>query len=114
MRTCLLVSRRNGNNGVTIRPRGEALSIFADLSAVASRHSVALREDWLANVDSPYRLLLIVAASRFERAVFGRSVPDKRSEFHLASDDVWCFKFSFAHQRSGVAADIAKHKFHRS
>ena len=106
-----LVSRRNGNNAVTIRPRGEALSIFADLSAVASRRSVALREDWLAKVDSPYRILLIAAASRFERAVPCRSVPDERSEFHLASDDVWRFKFSFEHQRSRVAADIAEREF---
>ena len=59
-------------------------------------------------------LLLVLAAGRFERAVFRRSVSDKRGEFHLAADRVWRFELSLKHQCSRVAAHVPERKFHRA
>src|SRR4030095_13191257 len=43
-----------------------------------------------------------------------RSDPDQTREFHLARDQIRCFKFSFEHQCPRVPPDVAEHKFHRA
>jgi len=55
-----------------------------------------------------------ITAGRFERAVLRGSVPDQRSEFHLAGDRIWRFEFSLEHQRSRIAANVADRKFRRA
>jgi hypothetical protein len=59
-------------------------------------------------------VLSVSGTNRLERAVFRRSLPYEWSEFHLAGDQAWGFKFSFEHQRSCVAPDVSDEKFHRT
>src|SRR5437870_8230188 len=58
--------------------------------------------------------ILSSGASRFECAVLRRSLPNERGEFHLARDQIRCFQFSFEHQCSRVAPDVAEEEFNRA
>src|SRR6266481_372823 len=119
-----LVSRRDGNNAVTISspqskgggapPRSKSASReMREISSLSSFPLLLLlgfgasqtfftkgseeNEDsiWLLILRYlRFLLLILIAASGFERAVFRWSVPDKRSEFHLAGDRVRRFQFS--------------------
>ena len=56
----------------------------------------------------------LVRANCFKCAVFRRPVLHQQREFHLASDQVCCFKLSCEHQCPSLAPDVPKQKFHRA
>ena len=66
---------------------------------------------WLHGFTDP---LSASGTNGFKRAVLRRLVSNKGGEFHLASDQIRCFKFSFEHQCPRVPPDVAEHKFHRT
>src|SRR5439155_1811200 len=65
------------------------------------------------NHRSRLQLLFASGTNGFKRAVLRRLLSTKGREFHLAPYRAICFKFSFEHQRSRVAPDVAEQKFNR-
>ena len=57
-------------------------------------------------------ILSAAGSGCFECAVLRRSIPNERGKFHLALDQVRCFKSSVEHQTPRVPPDVAEHKFH--
>src|SRR2546430_10627020 len=59
-------------------------------------------------------ILSAAGSGCFECAVLRRSIPNERGKFHLALDQVRCFKSSVEHQSPRVPPDVADHEFHRA